>query len=91
LGAAGIFLEFHKLNKNLGGKMDFQLIKEHERSPRSVVIKVIGVGGGGSNGVDRAIACGLVGIEFIAVNTDIQFLNQSMAEIKIDIWTWRWG
>jgi cell division protein FtsZ len=65
--------------------MDFQLIREHERSPRSIIIKVMGVGGGGSNGVDRSIVCGLIGIEFIAVNTDIQFLNQSMAEIKIDI------
>ncbi|MDR2701348.1 MAG: cell division protein FtsZ [Spirochaetaceae bacterium] len=65
--------------------MDCQVIKEHVHLPRSIVIKVIGVGGGGSNGVDRSIACGLEGIEFIVTNTDIQFLNQSMAVIKIDI------
>jgi len=65
--------------------MDLQLITGNERSPRSIVIKVIGVGGGGSNGVDRSIVCGLEGIEFIAANTDVQFLNQSMAKNKIDI------
>jgi len=65
--------------------MDFQLIREHEQSPRLIVIKVIGVGGGGSNAVDRSIECGLEGVEFIAVNTDIQVLNQSRAQVKVGI------
>ncbi len=48
-------------------------------------IKVIGVGGGGVNAVDRMIQDGLVGVEFIAVNTDGQSLVKSEAETKLDI------
>ena len=42
-------------------------------------IKVIGVGGGGSNAVNRMISLGLQGVEFIAVNTDSQALLKSLA------------
>lgn len=48
-------------------------------------IKVIGVGGGGSNAVNRMIAAGLRGIEFIAINTDKQALFSSKANTKIQI------
>jgi len=48
-------------------------------------IKVIGVGGGGNNAVNRMIEDGVEGVEFIAVNTDAQALNQSKAEIKMQI------
>lgn len=48
-------------------------------------IKVIGVGGGGVNAVDRIIESNLSGVEFIAVNTDLQALNKSKAERKIQI------
>lgn len=48
-------------------------------------IKVIGVGGGGNNAVNRMIEHGLQGVEFIAVNTDAQALNLSKAEIKMQI------
>ena len=48
-------------------------------------IKVIGVGGGGVNAVDRMIQDGLVGVEFIAVNTDGQSLVKSEADTKLDI------
>lgn len=48
-------------------------------------IKVIGVGGGGNNAVNRMIQCGVRGIDFIAVNTDRQALNASRAEIKLQI------
>ncbi|NPV26584.1 MAG: cell division protein FtsZ [Firmicutes bacterium] len=48
-------------------------------------IKVIGVGGGGNNAVNRMIAAGLKGVEFIAVNTDAQALQLSQAEHKIQI------
>ncbi len=51
----------------------------------SAQIKVIGVGGGGSNAVNRMIEAGLKGIDFIAVNTDKQALSGSMAETKIQI------
>jgi cell division protein FtsZ len=49
------------------------------------VIKVVGVGGGGVNAVNRMIDAGLRGVEFIAINTDAQALLLSDAEVKIDI------
>ncbi len=49
------------------------------------VIKVIGVGGGGNNAVNRMIEHGVQGVEFIAVNTDAQALNLSKAEVKLQI------
>ncbi|NLY78739.1 MAG: cell division protein FtsZ [Lysinibacillus sp.] len=48
-------------------------------------IKVIGVGGGGNNAVNRMIEHGVQGVEFIAVNTDAQALNLSKAEVKLQI------
>ncbi|SNZ09379.1 cell division protein FtsZ [Terribacillus aidingensis] len=48
-------------------------------------IKVIGVGGGGSNAVNRMIEHGVQGVEFIAVNTDSQALNLSKADVKMQI------
>src|SRR5690606_33345298 len=48
-------------------------------------IKVIGVGGGGNNAVNRMIEHGVQGVEFIAVNTDAQALNLSKADIKMQI------
>ena len=49
------------------------------------VIKVVGLGGGGVNAVNRMIEAGLRGVEFIAVNTDAQTLLMSDAEVKLDI------
>lgn len=49
------------------------------------VIKVVGVGGGGANAVNRMIEEGLKGVEFIAVNTDSQALMFSLADVKLDI------
>src|SRR5580765_5588178 len=49
------------------------------------VIKVVGVGGGGCNAVNRMIDAGLKGVEFIAVNTDAQSLLLSDADVKLDI------
>ena len=48
-------------------------------------IKVIGVGGGGCNAVNRMIESGLKGVEFIVANTDLQVLNTSKAETKLQI------
>lgn len=48
-------------------------------------IKVIGVGGGGSNAVNRMIEAGVKGVEFIVANTDVQALNHSKAPIKIQL------
>ena len=49
------------------------------------VIKVVGVGGGGCNAVNRMIDAGLKGVEFIAINTDAQALLMSDADVKLDI------
>lgn len=49
------------------------------------VIKVVGVGGGGVNAVNRMIESGLKGVEFIAINTDAQALLMSDADVKLDI------
>jgi cell division protein FtsZ len=49
------------------------------------VIKVVGVGGGGTNAVNRMVDAGLTGVEFIAVNTDAQALLMADADIKIQI------
>lgn len=48
-------------------------------------IKVIGVGGGGCNAVNRMIESGVKGVEFIIANTDLQVLNASPADIKLQI------
>ena len=58
---------------------------EDEAVKHSAVIKVVGVGGGGSNAVNRMISLGLEGVEFIAVNTDSQALLNSMAQKRIQI------
>ncbi len=60
--------------------LDFELDLEHFAS-----IKVIGVGGGGNNAVNRMIYAGLKGVEFIAVNTDAQALYLAQANHKIQI------
>src|ERR687892_424859 len=52
---------------------------------RGARIKVIGVGGGGSNAVNRMVIAGLPGVEFIVANTDAQALEQSQAPVKIQI------
>jgi len=49
------------------------------------VIKVVGVGGGGTNAVNRMVDAGLAGVEFIAVNTDAQALMMCDADVKIHI------
>ncbi|WGX99933.1 cell division protein FtsZ [Nocardioides sp. QY071] len=49
------------------------------------IIKVVGIGGGGVNAVNRMIEVGLKGVEFIAINTDAQALLMSDADVKLDI------
>lgn len=48
-------------------------------------IKVIGLGGGGGNAVNRMVESGVKGVEFIAANTDLQVLNSSKADVKIQL------
>src|SRR5579884_140124 len=57
----------------------------HQPDPGSAHIKVIGVGGGGTNAVNRMIESGLSGVEFLAMNTDVQVLNISKAPRKLQL------
>ncbi|MDY6967779.1 MAG: cell division protein FtsZ [Spirochaetota bacterium] len=61
------------------------MFKLEEERPLTTTIKVVGVGGAGTNAVNRMIATGMDGIEFIVVNTDGQQLKQSVASTKIQI------
>src|SRR6202167_3784775 len=60
-------------------------IQYHEETPRGARIKVIGVGGGGGNAVNRMIAAKLEGVEFIVANTDVQALQLSQAPVKLQL------
>jgi cell division protein FtsZ len=60
-------------------------IQFHDESVRGARIKVIGVGGGGGNAVNRMIQAGLEGVEFIAANTDVQALKLSQAPVKLQL------
>ena len=65
------------------GNMAPAIMMADEASPAA--IKVIGVGGGGCNAINRMIEAGIRGVEFIAVNTDGQSLNANKAGIKIQL------
>jgi cell division protein FtsZ len=56
-----------------------------ERQDGRATIKVIGAGGGGGNAVNRMISAALKGVEFIAVNTDMQALERCNADVKVNI------
>jgi cell division protein FtsZ len=56
-----------------------------EDTKRFANIKVVGIGGGGSNAVNRMVASGLTGVEFITINTDLQALNTSLAEKTLQV------
>jgi cell division protein FtsZ len=65
--------------------MNVEVHDDQLMGPSPAVIKVIGTGGGGCNAVNRMIACGLQGVEFIVVNTDVQDLNKCKANKKLQI------
>jgi cell division protein FtsZ len=67
---------------NEAGEMRIQF---HDENVRGARIKVIGVGGGGGNAVNRMIQAGLEGVEFIAANTDVQALKLSQAPVKLQL------
>ncbi|MGA3373485.1 MAG: cell division protein FtsZ [Terracidiphilus sp.] len=69
-------------SKNEAGAMRIQY---HEESPRGARIKVIGVGGGGGNAVNRMIQASMEGVEFITANTDVQALKISHAPVKLQL------
>ena len=58
---------------------------DHQSGSYLAVIKVVGVGGGGTNAVNRMVDAGLRGVEFIATNTDAQALDACDADIKLNI------
>ncbi len=60
-------------------------IQYHDESPRGARIKVIGVGGGGGNAVNRMIQAKMEGVEFIAANTDVQALKLCQAPVKLQL------
>lgn len=59
--------------------------KSNSQAAKQAVIKVIGVGGGGSNAVNRMIESGIHGVEFVAMNTDVQVLDLSTAAKKVQL------
>lgn len=62
-----------------------QMVQTDNNNEKAAVIKVIGVGGGGCNAVNRMVEAELKGVDFIAINTDRQALNRCVAETKIQI------
>ena len=62
-----------------------QLVEVGEETTGRARLKVVGVGGCGCNAVNRMIKANLTGVEFVAVNTDMQSLNTNLAETKIQI------
>ena len=60
-------------------------ISFNEEPRNDAKIKVIGVGGGGGNAVNRMIDAGVEGIEFVAANTDLQALRMSRAPVKVQL------
>jgi cell division protein FtsZ len=56
-----------------------------EPSPQAAVIKVVGVGGGGGNAVNRMIATGVKGVEFMAANSDCQALQANQSSVKLQL------
>ncbi|MGD0682476.1 MAG: cell division protein FtsZ [Terracidiphilus sp.] len=60
-------------------------IQYHEESVRGARIKVIGVGGGGGNAVNRMIQAHMAGVDFIVANTDVQALKISQAPVKLQL------
>ena len=63
--------------------MQFEVVKEHDASQAN--IKVVGVGGGGGNAINRMIAAQLAGVEFITINTDAQSLRGNQASTRIQV------
>jgi cell division protein FtsZ len=63
-------------------QMNFGMVPEHEQT---TVIKVVGVGGGGGNAINRMVLSGMKGVEFISMNTDYQALMTSHATYKLNI------
>jgi cell division protein FtsZ len=66
-------------------QQDSLRIQYHDETRRNARIKVIGVGGGGNNAINRMIEANVQGVEFIAANTDVQALEGSHAPVKLQL------
>jgi len=66
-------------------KPDSLRIQYHDETRRNARIKVIGVGGGGNNAINRMIEANVQGVEFISANTDVQALEGSHAPVKLQL------
>jgi cell division protein FtsZ len=71
--------------ENLQSQAGEMRIQYHDEAPRGARIKVIGVGGGGGNAVNRMIQAKMEGVEFIAANTDVQALKLCQAPVKLQL------
>ncbi len=58
-----------------------------DSGPHTPVIRVVGVGGAGVNAVNRMVEAGIPGVEFMAINTDLQSLQQSLADVTVHLGT----
>jgi cell division protein FtsZ len=65
--------------------MNIEFLEDNTNDTSITLIKVIGVGGGGNNAVNRMISSGLKNVRFISVNTDVQALQMSRAEVKFPL------
>ena len=68
-----------------GSEPERDPIEFEETGSHRAVIKVVGVGGGGGNALNNMVASGLIGVDFIAANTDAQALQHNLAPIKIQL------
>jgi cell division protein FtsZ len=73
------------VNHSEAGEAEAIRIQFHDEVPHGARIKVIGVGGGGGNAVNRMISTGVEGVEFITANTDVQALRLSQAPVKLQL------
>ncbi len=69
----------------MGGYMGIRMIEEEQNNGSHTVIKVIGIGGGGSNAVNRMIQDGVTSVEFIVMNTDVQALHSNSAPVRLPL------
>jgi len=69
------------MSDDINGKLKFHLVED----VLGAKIKVVGIGGGGGNAVNRMIEAGIEGVDFIAVNTDVQALSNNRAGTKLQI------
>ena len=72
------------MSKNVTAENPIRFLFDEERAV-GACIKVIGVGGGGSNAINRMMEAGVEGVEFLVANTDVQALQESTASVKIQI------